>query len=163
MKSELDYAWDILEEEIPELFADLSRSIEGDLTAFECIVKDYDNTSTFANGIHSRLRDIVYILATTARAFGCGYKAVRRNASEQNYSSYALRGMLPAYRTASQITGQSLSLPSFHSVPSHIISCFTYLISLYNSCLSQERAGPHANNGPSRAASPMATSFPLSR
>lgn len=116
MKSELDYAWDILEEEIPELFADLARSISNDLTAFECIIKDYDNTSTFADGIDSRIRDITYILATISRAFGRGYKAIRRNASEQNFSSYALKGMLPAYRTASQISGQSPSLPSFHFV-----------------------------------------------
>lgn len=128
MKSELDYAWDILEEETPELFADLARSISNDLTAFECIIKDYDNTSTFADGIDSRIRDITYILATISRAFGRGYKAIRRNASEQHYSSYALQGMLPAYRTASQISGQSPSLPSFHFVLSSTSSPAPFIL-----------------------------------
>ncbi len=115
MKSELDYAWDIIEEEIPEVFEDLTRSFRTDLKKFESAVRCFGKASTFANGIDSRITQIEYLLNTTQRAFGREYKTVRRNASEHNYSSYVLKGMLPAYRTASKISGRSPSPPTFIS------------------------------------------------
>ena len=130
MKSELDYAWDILEEEIPEVFEDLARSFQTDLKKFESAVRCFDTALTFANGVASRIKQIDYLLETTQRAFSREYKTVRRNASEHNYSSYVLKGILPAYRAASKISGQSPSAnlhPPFRvSHNPHIVS---YLIS----------------------------------
>ena len=105
MKTELEYAWDILEEEVPELFNDLARYISDHLGLFKHTVQNHNQASTMANGVDARVRDVGYILNTTQRAFARDLKTIRRNASEHNYSSYGLTGMLPAYRTASLITG----------------------------------------------------------
>ena len=126
MRSELEYAWDTLEEEIPELFEDLALLITANLAAFVSLFDDIDGPSTFADGIGSRIRDIEYILNTTQRAFARAYKTIRRNASEHNYSSYAFTGMLPAYREASLITGMSMVYPRYLFHPLYCIFCTNF-------------------------------------
>ena len=142
MKTELDYAWDILEEEITELFDDLTRGISNNLGTFKQTVQNRNEASTMASGIEARVRDVAYTLGTTQRLFAREFKTIRRNASEHNYSSYALDGMLPAYRTASLITGDCL--PSF--MASLSTSFFSSFHMMYTFLTNPDR---HRQNVPS--------------
>ena len=158
MRTELDYPWDTLEEEIPELFNDLTSRISNNLAEFKRTVQIHNEASTMANGIEARVRDVAYMLDTTQRAFAHDMKTIRRNASEHNYSSYALKGMVPAYRTASQITG--LSQPFRVPLPTSFQLSHDMKDPNKISVVSQVLAEQPANSGQSRTASPTATSFP---
>ncbi|EON64079.1 hypothetical protein W97_03309 [Coniosporium apollinis CBS 100218] len=102
MRMELDLEWDILEEEIPDIFDDLLQAIKGH-TNLARIGLRLD--PALHQSIDSRIRDIEYRFGLTRREFGRGIRTIRRNASEDNECSYMLKEMMPAYRDASRQIG----------------------------------------------------------
>ncbi|RYP61155.1 hypothetical protein DL769_007837 [Monosporascus sp. CRB-8-3] len=127
MRMELDYQWDLVEDEIPSLFESLLDTIKSELgylkdqigsksalerTQIESSPSLYaadsarsDVSKALNEGIDSRIKGLEYALGLEKERFASAVRLVRRNASESNYSSFILKEMIPAYREASSQRG----------------------------------------------------------
>lgn len=105
MRQEEDFAWSLIEEEIPGYFETLEESFREEMLKMITIANHYGDAPTFSQGIVLRIEALKYILSLIQRSFHQEFTAIRRNASDDTYNSYILREMLPSYRSASQEYG----------------------------------------------------------
>ena len=104
-RQEEDFAWSLIEEEIPEYFERLEKLFREEMLKMNTIANQHGDAPTFSQGIVLRIEALKYIFSLIQRDFLKEFTAIRRNASDDNYNSYILREMLPSYRSASQEYG----------------------------------------------------------
>ncbi|RYP02574.1 hypothetical protein DL764_005748 [Monosporascus ibericus] len=108
MRMELDYQWDLVEEEIPSLFESLLDTVKSELGYLKDQVGNSaqpDVSKALSEGIDSRIKGLEYTLGLEKEKFASAVRLVRRDASESNYNSFILKEMIPAYREASSQRG----------------------------------------------------------
>jgi len=122
MRSELDYQWDILEEEIPEVFDSLLRSVEEKFESLKSTVEELRLPVELNQGINLQLKVFRYILDRERQGFTRDVRTIRRKASEGNAGSYIVREMTPSYRLASEESGDGMAARQRHIIQSQITS-----------------------------------------
>ncbi|RYP86399.1 hypothetical protein DL770_004904 [Monosporascus sp. CRB-9-2] len=108
MRMELDYQWDLVEDEIPSLFESLLDIIKSELGYLKDQVGNSarpDVSKALNEGIDSRIKGLEYTLGLEKEKFTSAVRLLRRDASESNYNSFILKEMIPAYREASSQRG----------------------------------------------------------
>ncbi|RYP26651.1 hypothetical protein DL767_007934 [Monosporascus sp. MG133] len=108
MRMELDYQWELVEDEIPSLFESLLDTIRSELGYLKDQVGNSaqpDVSKALNEGIDSRIKGLEYTLGLEKEKFASAVRLVRRDASETNYNSFILKEMIPAYREASSQRG----------------------------------------------------------
>ncbi|RYP44610.1 hypothetical protein DL768_008931 [Monosporascus sp. mg162] len=108
MRMELDFQWDLIEDEIPSLFESLLDIIKSELEYLKDQVGNSaqpDVSKALSEGIDSRIKGLEYTLGLEKEKFASAVRLVRRDASESNYNSFILKEMIPAYREASSQRG----------------------------------------------------------
>ena len=103
MRSDLDTAWPLLEEDISTTFGDLLDALRKPMRALKAVVREHD--AHLASSMDLRFRDLKYQLGLIEHRFAQGFAALRRAASEDTESSFVLACMLSAYRAASSDRG----------------------------------------------------------
>ncbi|KAH8649442.1 hypothetical protein BGZ60DRAFT_534676 [Tricladium varicosporioides] len=105
MRMELEYQWELLEDEIPKVFEKLLQTINIRLLKIQSHLKDKDFNSALVRGIDFRVQDIEYKFGLAQQDFARQVKLIQRYASEPNHSSYVVSEMVPAYRRAAEQYG----------------------------------------------------------
>ncbi|KAH8897592.1 hypothetical protein GQ53DRAFT_637825 [Thozetella sp. PMI_491] len=115
MRTELEYQWDIVEDEVPVLFGELQQAVQRHLDSFQARTKaseSEERTSALRDslleGLKATIRGTKYYLGTERDRFAREIRLIRRYASESNSNSYVLREMIPAYRSASSAATQGI-------------------------------------------------------
>ncbi|KAJ9136605.1 Ras GTPase family protein [Pleurostoma richardsiae] len=109
MRTELEFQWDIVEEEISSLFGDLLTKLKSLLNSVkETILESCPSEfrDSLVDGINARIRHCDYEISLAEQRFTREIKLTRRYASESNENSFVRQRMLPAYREASKEFGR---------------------------------------------------------
>ncbi|KAH8202846.1 hypothetical protein TruAng_003009 [Truncatella angustata] len=110
MRMELEYQWDLVEDEIPVVFDTLLNTVKTELNYVKDQLKNSSSSKicdTLLEGVDARIRSVEYSLELLKGNFATGIRLVRSNASESNSNSFVLSEMIPAYRSASSQRGKS--------------------------------------------------------
>ena len=106
MRTEHEFAWELLQDEIPDSFDTIATSIKNMLLDFKSTIDECVDAPTFAQSIHLRILGMKYTLKLAQEKLEREVKTVRRNATGDNPNSYILQQMAPVYRLASQQSGK---------------------------------------------------------
>ncbi|KAK7224376.1 hypothetical protein V2G26_012379 [Clonostachys chloroleuca] len=115
MRSELEYQWEVLEQERSEVFSTLLGTVSTLLVSLKGTIQSLASVrvqNLLADGIYSHIRGLEYALSLSEEKFGRDIGLIRRSASETNSTSIILNEMVPAYRVASYqgTTGRDAAL-----------------------------------------------------
>ncbi|CAG9951905.1 unnamed protein product [Clonostachys rosea f. rosea IK726] len=115
MRSELEYQWEVLEQERSEVFSTLLGTVSTLLVSLKSNIQSLAPVTvqnSLADGIYSRIRGLEYALSLSEEELGREMGLIRRSASETNSTSIILNEMVPAYRVASHqgTTGRGAAL-----------------------------------------------------
>ncbi|KAK3306258.1 uncharacterized protein B0T15DRAFT_396538 [Chaetomium strumarium] len=113
LRAELDFQWDIVQEEIRSVFDELLATVSEQFgaldTAVSTILSTTDGSSEFCTQLSAivgpRIESMKYRLTRAQEKFARDVKQIRRYASEPSHGSYILDAMIPAYRVASNQYG----------------------------------------------------------
>ncbi|KFY95308.1 hypothetical protein V500_02839 [Pseudogymnoascus sp. VKM F-4518 (FW-2643)] len=107
MRMEMEYQWEILEEEIPTQFKKLLQSAKAPLLALQSKIRGEEKrfSPLLAEGIDFRIQSLAYICSLAEQNLAKEIQITRRKASEPNESSYIFTEMVPAYRSAASECG----------------------------------------------------------
>ncbi|CAG9981490.1 unnamed protein product [Clonostachys byssicola] len=115
MRSELEYQWELLEQERSEVFSTLLGTVSTLLVSLKGTIQNLAPVrvqTLLADVIYSHIRGLEYTLRLSEENFDREIGLVRRSASETNSTSIILNEMIPAYRVASYqgTTGEGAAL-----------------------------------------------------
>ncbi|KAL9562087.1 hypothetical protein ACKAV7_014010 [Fusarium commune] len=103
MRMELEGQWDIVEEEVADVFSALldgARSLLDRLKSSLCDSLPSQHVVPIINSMAAQIENLEYRMSREEMTFLAEVRAVRRYASESNYNSYILQDMIPLYRFA---------------------------------------------------------------
>ncbi|KAI1870179.1 hypothetical protein JX265_006349 [Neoarthrinium moseri] len=108
MRMELEYQWDLVEDELPQLFTSVMDTVRIELVYLKDQIQNSSSTkicSILLEGVDARMRSIEYSIELVKETLTTEIRLIRNNASESNYNSYILKEMIPVYRSASSQCG----------------------------------------------------------
>ncbi|KAL1878541.1 hypothetical protein VTK73DRAFT_7882 [Phialemonium thermophilum] len=140
MRTELEFQWDLLEEQAAAEFAATFNSASRILHSLKDKIREASGASPYthalAESIDCKLGGLKYRLDCEQRGFLCELRARRRYTAEANCSSYILREMRPKYREAASQHGPGRMARQHKIVQGHIEN--DMLFHLLGSTLSAE-------------------------
>ncbi|GAB1312304.1 Dynamin N-terminal domain-containing protein [Madurella fahalii] len=105
MRTELDFQWDIVEEEVDAVFNELLAAVEEQFNGLKTAISTTTTPSAWGTqliaGIDPRIQDCRYKLTRAQEDFARNVTLLRRYICEPSHSSYILDSMIPTYRAAS--------------------------------------------------------------
>ncbi|KAF2183055.1 hypothetical protein K469DRAFT_584335 [Zopfia rhizophila CBS 207.26] len=122
MRAELAYQWELVEDEIPEMFKSVEEAVDEAFGEIQATMRSLETVPTLPKSISSRSEDIKYKLQLAQRTTQQAFRTIRRNASEDNYNSYVLNQMLSAYRSASEEYGTGKNGRQIRTVQGRIMN-----------------------------------------
>ena len=108
MREELQLPWNIIGEEIPNELRQLKEYTKGQLEQLAETIPDFE---TLARAVRLHIANLEYQTGLVERLALDETRLLQRKASEDNYTSFMLGAMKPAYREAAQIRGTSFFFP----------------------------------------------------
>ncbi|KAH8812284.1 hypothetical protein F5884DRAFT_784973 [Xylogone sp. PMI_703] len=105
MRTELEFQWGLVDDEIPAVFEKLSQSIQACFVKLQSHLREQCFAPPLVKGIDFRVQAIKYKLSLIQQDFTREVKLIQRYASEPNDSSYIVSEMIPAYRAAAAQSG----------------------------------------------------------
>ncbi|KAF2104448.1 hypothetical protein NA57DRAFT_70653 [Rhizodiscina lignyota] len=120
MRTELAFQWDMVEEEIPQLFNDVGDIVREGLDEIRASLISHKAVPTLSDSVSPRFDHFNYRAQRAQREVLQAFKLIRRSASEDNYNSYVLRCMLSAYRSAAQESGTGKNRRQISTIRGHI-------------------------------------------
>lgn len=123
MRMELEYQWDLVEDEAPEVFSILLDTTKSLLEELKMTIQDYttsDYVTPLVSSIDFQIQNLEYLIKREERTFVGEVKSIRRYASESNSNSYILKEMVPSYRSASSQSGSGMAARQRGIVQGHI-------------------------------------------
>ncbi|KAH6656869.1 hypothetical protein BKA67DRAFT_553428 [Truncatella angustata] len=108
MRMELEFQWDIVEDEIPAVFESLIDTVKSELEYLKDQIQNSapsDTCDTLLESIDARIRGIEYSLELLKERFAKEVRLIRSHASETNSNSFIFNEMIPGYRSACSLTG----------------------------------------------------------
>ncbi|KAH8688415.1 hypothetical protein BGZ61DRAFT_353751 [Ilyonectria robusta] len=123
MRMELEYQWDLVEDEVPEVFSVLLDATKSLLERLKMTIQGYatsDCVTPLVSSIDFQIQNLEYLIKREERTFVGEVKSIRRYASESNSNSYILKEMVPSYRSASSQSGIGMAARQRGIVQGHI-------------------------------------------
>ncbi|KAK4152198.1 hypothetical protein C8A00DRAFT_35109 [Chaetomidium leptoderma] len=110
LRAELNYEWDIVEEEIDAVFDELRAALAGQFDTLRAAVSvvasmPSELRTQLLAGIGARIEGCQYELARARERFARDVKLLRRYVSESSHGSYIVDAMIPTYRAANAESG----------------------------------------------------------
>lgn len=105
MREELQFSWNLVEEEILAEFQELKERIKAQINE---LANSVETLEALARTVRLQAGDVEFQIGLAERSALELTRRLRRKASEDSYTSFILGAMLPAYREAAQISGGSL-------------------------------------------------------
>jgi hypothetical protein len=123
MRMELEGQWDLVEEEVSDVFAALLNGVKSRLESFKSSL--YDSlpqlrVEPIVESVTVQIGNLEYQMNREKRQFSAEVRAIRRYASESNYNSYILQDMMPIYRSAVSQRGTGKAAHQRSIVQGHI-------------------------------------------
>ncbi|QKD53759.2 uncharacterized protein FOBCDRAFT_260326 [Fusarium oxysporum Fo47] len=103
MRMELEGQWDIVEEEVTDVF---SAVLHGAMSLLDSLKSGLSHSlppqhvNPIAQSINAQIENLKYKMSREERRLHAEVRVIRRYASESNYNSYVLQDMIPQYRSA---------------------------------------------------------------
>ncbi|KAH7133693.1 hypothetical protein EDB81DRAFT_859227 [Dactylonectria macrodidyma] len=123
MRMELEFQWDLVEEEVALVFSGLLNKTQKFLNDVELTIRNKatsDHATPLASSIDSQIRNFEYLIKREERTFLGEVKAIRRYASDSNTNSFILKEMIPLYRSASSQFGRGMFERQKEIIQGHI-------------------------------------------
>ena len=108
MRAELEQPWEILESDVPEIFAALGKAVSDSSRSTMDKARPYD--PRLATSLRLQFTYLQYQLGLVEESCMQNLRTLRRAASEDTASSFVLRSMLATYRNASAQSGSGMSM-----------------------------------------------------
>ncbi|KAH7190559.1 hypothetical protein BKA60DRAFT_626321 [Fusarium oxysporum] len=108
MRMELEGQWDIVEEEVTDVF---SAVLHGAMSLLDSLKSGLSHSlppqhvNPIAQSINAQIENLKYRMSREERRLHAEVRVIRRYASESNYNSYVLQDMIPQYRSAASQKG----------------------------------------------------------
>ncbi|CAJ0551485.1 Ff.00g114150.m01.CDS01 [Fusarium sp. VM40] len=123
MRMELEGQWDLVEEEVCDVFEALLNDAKSRLESFKSSL--YDSlpqllVEPIVESVTVQIGNLEYCMGREQRQLSAEVRAIRRYASESNYNSYILQDMVPVYRSAASQCGTGKAARQRSIVQGHI-------------------------------------------
>lgn len=123
MRMELEGQWDLVEEEVYDVFNELLEAMKNRLNSLKSSLRDSLPcllADPVVQSIDVQVESLDYRMSREQRKFHSEVRAIRRYATETNYNSYILQDMIPVYRSAASQQGDGKAARQISIVQGHI-------------------------------------------
>ncbi|KAH7193897.1 uncharacterized protein B0J16DRAFT_395906 [Fusarium flagelliforme] len=123
MRMELEGQWDLVEEEVSDVFTQLLEATKKRLDSLKSSLRDtlpQRLADPIVQSVAVQVGNLEYRMSREQRQFHSEVRTIRRCASDTNYNSYILQDMIPVYRSAAGEWGSGKAARQRSTVQGHI-------------------------------------------